>query len=231
MYLHSIDSIRGISSGTLLPEGVDVAERSSCEDHLVVSQLARLVVSCVILGIGVAMLLIASLGSDGYSTLINGFSIKFGVAFWVVNLIVGVVLVAMAWARGLTPGLGTITQPIVVGFVVSGLLDSFDQPDAMLARILLLGLSLPVVSVGVAGYLAVNAGAGPTEAAALAFDPAVPFKWSYSAVQGGGALIGWLCGASIGPGTILVIFLLGPLVDLLSSRFPLLAIDETTRDT
>jgi uncharacterized membrane protein YczE len=163
--------------------------------------------------------------------MINGFSIKLDVAFWVVNLVVGVLLVAMAWSRGLKPGLGTITQPVVVGFVVSGLLDAFDQPDALWVRILLLVLSFPVLAVGVAGYLAVNAGAGPTEAAALAFDPPVPFKWSYSVVQGGGALIGWLCGAAIGPGTILVIFLLGPLVDLLSSRFSALAIDETVRET
>jgi uncharacterized membrane protein YczE len=192
----------------------------------VVSPLVRLVVSCVILGIGVAMLLIASLGSDGYSTMINGFSIALDVKFWIVNLVVGIVLVAMAWARGLTPGLGTVTQPIVVGFVVSGLLDAFAEPDDMWLRVALLALSFPVLAVGVAGYLAVDEGAGPTEAAALAFDPPVPFKWSYSVVQGGGALIGWLCGAAIGPGTILVIFLLGPLVDLLSSRFALLSIDR-----
>ncbi len=109
----------------------------------------------------------------------------------------------MAWMRGLKPGLGTIVQPLVVGFMVSGLLDAFDEPDAMWIRVLLLVLSFPVVAVGVAGYLAVDAGAGPTEAAALAFDPPVPFKWSYSVVQGGGALLGWLCGAAIGPGTVI----------------------------
>jgi uncharacterized membrane protein YczE len=191
------------------------------------SQLGRLVVSCVVLGIGVAMLLIASLGSDGYSTMINGFSLALDVPFWAVNLVVGVVLVALAWARGLTPGLGTITQPIVVGFVVSALLAAFAQPDALWVRVVLLALSFPVLAVGVAGYLAVDAGAGPTEAAALAFDPPVPFRWSYSVVQGGGALLGWLCGAAVGPGTILVIVLLGPLVDLLSSRFAVLSIERS----
>ncbi|WP_332663532.1 hypothetical protein [Aeromicrobium sp.] len=194
-----------------------------------VSQLVRLVVSCVILGIGVAMLLIASLGSDGYSTMINGLSIALDLKFWLVNLVVGILLVAMAWARGLTPGLGTITQPLVVGVVVSGLLDAFAEPDAMWARVTLLVLSFPVLAVGVAGYLAVDAGAGPTEAAALAFDPPVPFKWSYSVVQGGGALLGWLCGAAVGPGTLLVIFLLGPLVDALSARFRVLSIDGSSR--
>ncbi len=55
-----------------------------------------------------------------------------------------------------------------------------------------------IVADLVAGYLAADAGAGPTEAAAIAMDPPVPFKWSYSVVQGGGALLGWLCGAAIG---------------------------------
>lgn len=46
-------------------------------------------------------------------------------------------------------------------------------------------------------YLGNNLGAGPAEAAALAWDPRVPFKWSYSAVQGGGAIVGWLLGAAV----------------------------------
>jgi uncharacterized membrane protein YczE len=33
-------------------------------------------------------------------------------------------------------------------------------------------------------------------------------------VQGGGAVVGWLLGAAIGPGTLAVVFLLGPSVDL-----------------
>ena len=42
----------------------------------------------------------------------------------------------------------------------------------------------------------------------------MPFKWSYSVVQGGGALGGWLLGATVGVGTLAVILLLGPAVDL-----------------
>jgi uncharacterized membrane protein YczE len=63
-------------------------------------------------------------------------------------------------------------------------------------------------------------GAGPTEAAALAFDPPIPFRWSYTIVQGSGALSGWLLGAAIGPGTLLVIAILGPAVVLMTRRMP-----------
>jgi uncharacterized membrane protein YczE len=79
-----------------------------------------------------------------------------------------------------------------------------------------------VVAIGVAGYLGSGTGAGPTEAAAIAFDPPVPFRWSYTAVQGGGALGGWLLGAAIGPGTLLVILALGPVVDLTLRAVPAL---------
>ena len=183
--------------------------------------VVTLVVSCVVLGVGIAMLLRAALGSDGYSSLVNGISLATGLPFVVVNCLVGVVLVAMAWLRGLRPGLGTIVQPVVVGFTVSVAMAVLQEPDHIVWRAVLLALAFPVLAVGVAGYLGSGTGAGPTEAAALAWDPPLPFKWSYTIVQGGGALVGWLLGAAIGPGTVLVILLLGPAVDLLSRRFAL----------
>ncbi len=192
-------------------------------------RLTRLVVSCLVLGLGVAMLLLASLGSDGYSTLVNGASIALDVPFLLVNCVLALVLVALAWSRGLPPGLGTVVQPVVVGLAVSLLLASFDEPDAVAVRAVLLVVAFPVLAIGVAGYLASGAGAGPTEAAALAFDPPVPFRWSYSVVQGGGALVGWLLGAAIGPGTLLVIVLLGPFVDVLSRHVRLLDISAAAR--
>jgi uncharacterized membrane protein YczE len=181
-------------------------------------RVSQLVLSCVVLGVGVALLLRAALGSDGYSTLINGLSLSLDVPFVAVNAVVGLVLVALAWSRHVIPGVGTIVQPVVVGFTVSGVMSLVAEPDGLLARGLMLAVAFPVLAVGVAGYLGSGTGAGPTEAAALAFDPPVPFRWSYGIVQGGGALTGWLLGAAIGVGTILVIVLLGPMVHLMSRQ-------------
>ncbi|MCW2596963.1 MAG: hypothetical protein JWR06_2452 [Jatrophihabitans sp.] len=184
-------------------------------------RVAQLVVSCVVLGVGVALLLLTALGSDGYSTFINGLAISLDVPFLAVSCVLGAVLVALAWWRGLVPGLGTIVQPVVVGTTVSSLMAVLPAPHALVARAGLLLVAFVVLSLGVAGYLGSGTGAGPTEAAALAVDPPVPFRWSYSIVQGGGALGGWLLGAAIGPGTLLVIALLGPAVDLVDRRLHL----------
>jgi uncharacterized membrane protein YczE len=175
-----------------------------------------LVAGCIVLGVGVALLLTADLGSDGYSTLVNGFSIALDLEFVIANVIISVIFVSMAAIRRVYPGLGTVVQVLIVGFTVSVLLDLLETPDALPARIVLLVVAFPVLALGIAAYLGSQTGAGPTEAAALAWDPPVPFKWSYSLVQGGGALVGWLLGATIGVGTIAVIVALGPLVDLVA---------------
>ncbi len=173
-----------------------------------------LLVGCVVLGAGVAMLLAADLGSDGYSTFVNGLSLATGVGFWIVNLVVGVVLVALAALRKVYPGVGTVVQVVLVGVTVSVVLDLLETPDHLVWRSVLLAAAFPVLAIGIALYLGSHTGAGPAEAAALAWDPPTAFKWSYSLVQGGGALGGWLLGATVGVGTLAVIFLLGPAVDL-----------------
>lgn len=181
-------------------------------------RLVQLLLSCVVLGVGVALLLAAELGSDGYSMLINGLSLSLGAEFALVNVVVGVVLVLLAWTRGRVPGLGTLAQPVVVGVTVSVLLPLLPTPDPWQGKVAEFALGFLVLAVGVAGYLATELGAGPTEAAALAFDPPVPFRWSYSLVQVAGAAIGWSLGATLGMGTVLVVLLVGPVVDLAQRR-------------
>lgn len=178
-----------------------------------VRTFAQSVVGCAVLGLGVAMLLGPALGSDGYSTLVNGLAIATDWSFMAANVVVSVSFVGMAWLRGVRPGIGTLVQILVVGAVVTAALPWLDPQD-LAARLALLAVAFPVLATGIAVYLDAGLGAGPVEAAALAWDPPLPFAWSYSLVQGTGALAGWQLGAAIGPGTVLVIVLLGPAVAL-----------------
>ena len=188
---------------------------------------AMLLVGCVVLGTGVAMLLAADLGSDGYSTLVNGLALTTGAAFWIVNLVVGTVFVTMAMLRKVIPGIGTVVQVVLVGVVVDVALGLMTTPDDLVWRGVLLVAAFPVLAIGIALYLGSHTGAGPAEAAALAWDPPVAFRWTYSVVQGGGALGGWLLGAPVGAGTLAVIFLLGPAVDL-TARMMRVDLHQTT---
>lgn len=186
------------------------------EGAVTVGRVTQLVLACFVLGTGVALLLDARLGSDGYSTMVNGIRLSADLPFWAVNFAFAVAFVAIAWARGVRPGLGTIVQPVVVGFTVSWVVGLAPSPTSTAGRGIELAVAFVLLGLGVAGYLASRLGAGPTEAAALAWDPPLPFRWSYSTLQFGGALTGWAFGADIGVATVLVIVALGPVVDLLS---------------
>lgn len=74
-----------------------------------------------------------------------------------------------------------------------------------------------VLAIGVAVYLDAQLGAGPAEALALAAP--VSFRTSYVLLQAIGATSGWILGADIGPGTLLVMFGVGLVVGLLRQRF------------
>ena len=154
------------------------------------------------LGAGVAILLDAALGSDGYSTLISGLTSTSGLPFVVVNLGVGILLIALAWSRGTRPGVGTVVQTVVVGGTVSAVAPLLPTPDSLGPRFVELAIAFVLLSLGVAGYLASHTGAGPAEGAAIAFDPPLPFKWSYTVLQAVSALGGWALGAAVGPGTL-----------------------------
>ena len=147
-------------------------------------QLVQLVVGCVVLGLGVAMLLTADLGSDGYSTMVNGIALASGMSFLLANTLVSVAFLALAALRQVIPGIGTVVQVVVVGVTVDVLLGAWDPPESWAARIALLVLAFPVLAVGIATYLGSHTGAGPAEAAALAYDPPLPFRWSYSVGPG-----------------------------------------------
>lgn len=179
-----------------------------------IRQLITLLTGCFTLGFGVALLLTADLGSDGYSTLITGLSIGTGWSWAAVSVAVAVLFLLMAFVRGLTPGIGTIAQVAIVSSTVPVTMNLIHTPSTLVGQVLMLVLAFPLLAAGIAGYLGSHTGAGPTEAAALAWDPPIPFKWSYSAVQFGGALIGWLTGATVGLATLVVIGLLGPAVTL-----------------
>jgi len=182
-------------------------------------QYAQLVGSCAILGAGVALLLEAALGSDGYSTLVNGIAIASGLPFWLLNILVGAAFIGLAWVRGTRPGPGTVVQWFLVGVVISAVMAGVPDIGSTGWRAALLLPAFVLITVGVAGYLASATGAGPAEAMAIAWDPPIPFRWSYNLVQASSALVGWLLGAAVGPGTVLVFVLLGPAVDLFRRTF------------
>ncbi|MGA8048378.1 MAG: hypothetical protein WCA30_19155, partial [Dermatophilaceae bacterium] len=107
-----------------------------------------LVTGCLILGFGVALLLVADLGSDGFSTLVNGLAIATGLPFFVANTVVSGGFLVLAAMRRVLPGIGTLVQIVLVGATVSVIFEYMGTPDGLAARIGLVVVAMPVLAVG-----------------------------------------------------------------------------------
>jgi len=172
----------------------------------------QLLAGCLVLGAGVGLLLRAQLGSDGYSLATFGLSRRTGLPFGLVNAVVGLTMVAAAAARGVRPGVGTLIQPVVVGYAAQLTLAAVPVPATLLARGALLLGAVAVLAVGVAAYLAAELGSGSLEALAMALASPRRFGLAYSCLQLALAGIGWALGAAPGIGTLVVVGGLGPAV-------------------
>lgn len=175
-----------------------------------------LIGGCVIVGVGVGLVLRARLGSDGYSAAIYGLSGRARLPYAVANWGVGLGCVLSAWLRGVRPGVGTIAHPLIVGSTVDLVLRGAPS-TALAARIILPIAGTLVLAVGVALYLGASLGSGPFESLAFALAP-LPFRAAYTVLQTAGTGLGWLLGAPVGPGTLLVVFGVGPLVASIRRR-------------
>ena len=178
-----------------------------------------LVCGAALLGVGVTLMLNSHLGADGYSTLLQGTALSLDVRFVVAAVGVGTLMAGIGWLRGLRPWWATLIQPLTVGIVVTLALPVFPEPDDLVLRSVQLLLGFFVLCFGIAAYLASDLGIGPAETVARAFDPPFAFRWFYSVMQVGFALIGWQLGADLGVGTVLTGIAIGPVVTRFSRLF------------
>ncbi|GAB76944.1 Uncharacterized membrane protein YczE [Austwickia chelonae] len=184
------------------------------------ARISWLLFSCTVLALGVVFLIASRQGADGYSTLLNGVTISSGLSFTAVCVVVGLVFIGIGWSRGLKPDLGTIVQPVLVGVVAGAALPLVPQATGTVGQWGQFALGFALLSFGIAGYLSADLGVGPTEGPAVAFEPLIPFRWAYLGVQVLGCLIGWLCQADVGVGTLLVVFGISPVIDRLRPLMP-----------
>ncbi len=200
--------------------------------HLVKRTIAMLV-AVIFMGIGVGFFMLASMGSDPFSTLNLGVSSKLGLSFGTWQAIFNIILlVIVAFVDRSKLGIGTIGNMFLVGFsadVTGGLLRRVLVAEALgiPARIgmTLLGVSMQLV--GCSLYVTCSLGMAPYDCVSYIVPERtkIPFRWWRILTDVICVGIGFACGSSIGIGTLIMAFGTGPILPLLNRYFsePLLS--------
>lgn len=181
-----------------------------------VRRLPQLYVGLVLYGVSLAMMVRGDLGLAPWDVLHSGLAahlpLTLGQAVVVMSF---VVLLAWIPLREM-PGLGTLSNALVIGFAADGTLALLDRPSSILLRLGLMLGGILLCGLASALYIGAQLGRGPRDGlmTGLARRTGLSLRLVRTLLELSVVAIGLLLGGHLGVGTILYAFALGPLTQL-----------------
>ena len=206
-----------VNTPTLRPGRVRTPE--AARHGSLAARLARLFLGLVGFGVSLALMVRARLGLDPWDVLHQGIARHLGVQLgWVTIGVSGLVLLAWIPLRQ-RPGLGTVSNAIIVGLVVNGALDVLPAPGSLAWRAAWLAAGIGLNGLATACYIGAGLGPGPRDGLMTGIAArghslrAVRTLIELSVLAIGAAL-----GGTIGVGTVAYALSIGPLTHVLLPR-------------
>lgn len=138
----------------------------------------------------------------------------------VVTMVVGAA-VLLAWIPlRERPGLGTLSNVVVIGLAVDGALAVLPAPAGLAGRVVLGLLGIALNAVATAAYIGVRLGPGPRDGlmTGLVRRTGGSVRLVRTAIEVTVVATGWLLGGTLGVVTLLYAVAIGPLVHVLLPR-------------
>jgi uncharacterized membrane protein YczE len=185
-----------------------------------VRRLVQLYLGLALYGASMAMLVRSSLGVMPWDVLHQGLARQIGWSLGAVTVLVGG-LVLLAWfPLRQRPGLGTVSNVVVIGVAVDAALAVLPEVDALPVRIGLAVGGIVLNAVATAAYIGVHLGPGPRDGlmTGLVRRTGGSVRVVRTAIEVAVVALGWLLGGTLGVVTVAYALLIGPLVHLLLPR-------------
>ena len=182
----------------------------------VLRRLPGLLAGLVIFGTGIAVMAASGLGLGPWEAFHQGISNRTGIPLGTVSVLVGIPVLALWWPLGERPGIGTILNVALIGTATNLVLPLLPRPDEPVAQLAMSVGGVLLIGLGSGLYLAADLGAGPRDGLMTGIHHR--FGWSIrrarTSIELVVLVIGFLLGGTIGLGTILFAFGIGPVVQL-----------------
>jgi uncharacterized membrane protein YczE len=188
--------------------------------HRPARRLGQLYAGLVLYGVSMALQIRAGLGLDPWDVFHQGVAEHTGLSFGSVVIVTGVV-VLLAWVPlRQRPGIGTVSNVIVIGIAVDvalALLPAAGSDPVALAM-LLAGVGLNGVASG--AYIGAGLGPGPRDGlmTGLVARTGGSIRVVRTSIEVAVLAVGAALGGTVGLGTVLYAFSIGPLVHVLLPR-------------
>lgn len=184
-------------------------------------RLVQLYLGLTLYGASMGLMIQGNLGLDPWDVLHSGITKHLNVSFGTV-VIAASFVVLLAWIPlRQWPGLGTISNAIVIGLVTDLTLSTVDRPDALWLRIVFMTSGIVVNALAGALYIGAQFGPGPRDGLMTGLVRRTGFsvRLVRTTLEVTVLAIGWLLGGVVGFGTVAYALAIGPLVHFLLPLF------------
>ncbi len=179
-------------------------------------RLLQLYIGLVLYGVSTALFVHANLGADPWDVFHLGVAKQLGISFGTVIILTGAAVLLLWIPIRQMPGLGTVSNVIVLGLAADATLAVLPPLESMVARSALLVGAIVLNAIATGMYIGAGFGPGPRDGLMTGLHART--GWSLrgirTAIELSVLLIGWLLGGKFGVGTVIYALSIGPLIQL-----------------
>jgi uncharacterized membrane protein YczE len=186
-------------------------------------RLVQLCLGLLLYGASMALLVRSRLGVMPWDVLHQGLARHLGWSLGTVTIAVGA-LVLLAWIPlRQRPGIGTVSNVVLIGVAVDGTLAVLPAPSQLAVRVGFVVAGVLLNAVATAAYIGVHLGPGPRDGlmTGLVRRTGGSVRLVRTSIEVAVVLGGWLLGGTLGVATVVYALSIGPLVQVLLPKLSL----------
>ena len=194
-------------------------------------RLIQLYAGLALYGVSMALIIRSALGNMPWDVLHQGLAGRLGWSLGTVTIVVGA-LVLLGWIPlRQRPGVGTVSNVVVIGVAVDAALAVVPAPSSLPLRVGLLVAGVLLNAVATAAYIGVHLGPGPRDGlmTGLVRRTGGSVRVVRTSIEVAVVATGWLLGGTLGVGTVVYAVAIGPMVQVLLPRLSLSPASTPTR--
>ena len=170
----------------------------------------------ILFGLGEGLLLVSFAGASPWSVLAQGISLNVDLSIGTITLFLSIGVLLFWLPLNQKPGIGTILNALIIAVMIDISIALIPTPENYISQLLLAFIAVLTVGLGGGIYLVANLGAGPRDGLMVGLQQKtnLPIAAVRAFLEITVVSIGWYLGGTVGVGTLLFAFGIGPAVAL-----------------
>ena len=170
----------------------------------------------ILFGLGEGLLIVSFTGASPWSVLAQGISLNVNLSIGTITLLISIAVLIFWIPLSQKPGMGTIFNALIIALMIDFCIKFVPTPSNYIYQLILAVVSVITVGIGGGIYLVSNLGAGPRDGLMVGLQKKtnLPIALVRATLEITVVSVGWYLGGTVGIGTLLFAFGIGPCVAL-----------------